>query len=238
VVGGGVGKSVQARSLAARIADAKLTRGWIVAPDLARARTVIASLPALAELELEISDLAGLADAIDAQGMLDGRRVVAMHVARSADAEEWLARRGAFEIVLSLTRASEAWLRALATPSPRLVLRQLTHERLTESAQGDVDLTDFFASFRHDVPVIGVPACVIARSPRQEPPTLDASMLSSDGALEVFRFTRRHIEAGYMTKALRCRTCVHDATCAGMHVNYVRAHGYGLMRPVLQASGA
>ncbi len=238
VVGGGVGKSTQARSLAKRIADAKLTRGWIVAPDLSRARGVIASLPALAELELEIADLAGVADAIDASDMLDGRRVVALHVARSADAEAWLARRGAFEIVLSLTRQNEAWLRALETPSPRLVLRQLTHERLTESASDDVDLTDFFGAFAHDVPVIGVPACVIGRAPRQEPATLDASMLTSDGALEVFRFTRRHIEAGYMTKALRCRTCVHDATCAGMHVNYVRAHGYGLMRPVLQASGA
>ena len=156
-----------------------------------------------------------------------------MHAKRAEDAETLLAR-GAFEVILALTKTTEPWLRALESASPRLVLRQLTHERLTESASEDVDLPAFFATFRHDVPVVGVPACVLGRAPRHEPPTLDASMLTPEGALEVFRFTRRHIEAGYMTKALRCRTCVHDASCRGMHVNYVRAHGYGLMQPVLE----
>jgi MoaA/NifB/PqqE/SkfB family radical SAM enzyme len=234
-----IGRAAQApRPLGARIADAGVKRGWIVAPDLASARAAAAVHPTLTELELELGDLGGLASTLDSQGRLDGTRVVAVHVADSRDAESLLAQEGSFEVVLALTQSNEAWLRALGTPSPRLVLRQPTHERLTESARQDVDLVSFFAAFRHEVPVIGVPACVLGRPPREEPPTLDAAMLGPEGGLEVFRFTRRHIQAGYMTKALRCKTCVHDAACRGMHVNYVRAHGYELMQPVVEASAA
>lgn len=35
-----------------------------------------------------------------------------------------------------------------------------------------------------------------------------------------------------MTRSLRCAGCAHAASCAGMHVNFVRAHGYASMQPV------
>lgn len=235
VIGGSAiaaAKAAAPRALEERLRAASIARGWIVAPDLAAAREVIAAQPALLDLELELGSLAGLLDALDGD-RLDGRRVVAVHAQSVADAEALLARKGDFEVVLALTTRTQGWLLGLDAADPRLALRQLTHERLTESASEDVDLTAFFATFRHEVPVIGVPACVIGRAPREEPPTLDAAMLAPDGSLEVFRFTRRHVQAGYYTKALRCKTCVHDTSCRGMHVNYVRAHGYALMRPVL-----
>ncbi|MDQ3035166.1 MAG: radical SAM protein [Myxococcota bacterium] len=239
VIGGaGTATSVAARPLAERIASAKIERAWIVAPDLAAARVAIASQPALAELELELESFEGLGAALDEgqEGRLDGRRVVAVHASTSGDAEALLAMARSFEVVLALTTQTAPWLLASGAPDPRLALRQRTHERLTESATDDVDLAAFFGEYRHDVPVIGVPACVIGRAPREEPPTLDAAMLSPEGALEIFRFTRRHVEAGYFTKALRCSTCIHDPSCRGLHVNYVRAHGYSAMRPV--TSGA
>src|SRR5256885_13137726 len=48
-----------------------------------------------------------------------------------------------------------------------------------------------------------------------------------------FRFTKRYILEHYWTKSLRCKGCVHFDACQGMHVNYVRAHGYGVMQPVV-----
>ena len=33
-------------------------------------------------------------------------------------------------------------------------------------------------------------------------------------------------------RALRCRSCAFDADCRGLHVNYVRAHGYEVMQPI------
>ncbi|WP_083457082.1 radical SAM protein [Sandaracinus amylolyticus] len=227
--------AVKPRTLDERIGAASITCGWIVAPDLARAREAIAAHRALTDVELELGSIDGLLAALDGDH-LDGRRVIAVHVKDVADAETLLASPHGFDVVVALTTRTQPWLLAMASPPARLVLRQPTHERLTESASEDVDLPAFFAAFRHDVPVIDVPACVIGRAPRAQPATLDASMLSAEGALEIFRFTRRHIESGYMTKALRCRTCVHDATCRGMHVNYVRAHGYGLMRPIVETS--
>ncbi|MBX3248067.1 MAG: radical SAM protein [Myxococcales bacterium] len=220
-----------ARSLDERLEHAGVTFGWIVAPNLERARAALAAHPSLRELELELEQLDGLADALDGD-TLDGRVVRAIHAQTAEEAEALLALPGRFEVVLALRRSTEAWLLALSDPDPRLVLRQRTHERLTESAEDDVDLGAFFAAFRHDVPVVGVPACVLGRSPRVEPPTLDAAMLAPEGALEIFRFTQRHIEAGYFTKALRCGGCARDAECRGLHVNYVRAHGYDVMKPI------
>ncbi|MCZ7680103.1 MAG: hypothetical protein M5U28_15595 [Sandaracinaceae bacterium] len=46
------------------------------------------------------------------------------------------------------------------------------------------------------------------------------------------RYARRYILEGYRSKSLRCRSCVHDAACDGLHINQVRAHGYAWMRPV------
>jgi len=67
-------------------------------------------------------------------------------------------------------------------------------------------------------------------APRQ---ALDTAMRSLDGKLEIFRYTRRYIMAGYRTKSLRCGTCVENARCEGVHINYVRAHGYGTLRPLV-----
>jgi hypothetical protein len=57
-------------------------------------------------------------------------------------------------------------------------------------------------------------------------------MMTPEGRLEIFRYTRRYILEGYRTKSLRCTTCAHFDGCSGMHINYVRAHGYAVMEPV------
>ena len=84
------------------------------------------------------------------------------------------------------------------------------------------------------MPVEGVPACILGRTPRSEPPTLDTAMMRPDGRLEIFRYTRRYILDGYRSKSLRCRRCVHDGECEGLHINQVRAHGYAWLEPVTE----
>ena len=61
---------------------------------------------------------------------------------------------------------------------------------------------------------------------------LDTAMRGADGQLEIFRYTRRYILEGYRTKSLRCTDCRENARCDGLHINYVRAHGYSAMQPV------
>ena len=137
-----------------------------------------------------------------------------------------------FEVTVLLSNDTAPWLLSLEAPSERIVVKQPFYERLTESAGHDVDLRDFFSKLKHPLQVEGVPACVTGRPPKTRPVTLDTAMMTPDGKLEIFRYAKKYILEHYLTKSLRCKTCVHNATCSGMHVNYVRAHGYDLMVPV------
>lgn len=205
-----------------------VSRYWIVAENLTAARAVLADLPPAVPVELELDDVSG----IDA-GAVDGRPIRAVHARTEAAARSLLAVDATFEVLVHLGRATAAYLLALDQPSPRLAIWQPTHERLTESAAEDVELRPFFTAFRHAVPVEGVPACVLGRAPRERGSVLDLATIEPGRGLEIFRFTERYVASGYRTKALRCKTCVHDATCSGVHVNYVRAHGYGLLEPIV-----
>ena len=140
------------------------------------------------------------------------------------------------EVVLALTTTVAPWLLELdAPPTRRFALRQPTWERLTESKSQDVDLRAFFAALRFAVPVDGLPRC-IAPGARERRTTYDTAMGTPDGKLEAFRYVQRYILDGYRTKSLRCSSCVHEPSCEGLHVNYVRAHGFDAMQPI-SASG-
>jgi hypothetical protein len=185
------------------------------------------------EIELELERYAGLEQASKEGGAWAGRRLVRAVAASRAEAEALLAIDADFEVVVMLTRETAPWLLSLSKISPRLVVRQPTYERLTENAANDVDLRAFFDAFSRDVPVENVPACVSGRAPRARPGVLDAAMMDESGRLEIFRYARRYILDHYATKSLRCKSCMHVASCDGMHVNFVRAHGYGVMVPVV-----
>jgi molybdenum cofactor biosynthesis enzyme MoaA len=205
---------------------------WIVARGLAEAAHAARGLPAATGFELELEDYAGLAEALDDEGRLWGRPLVACRVRKAEVARALLELPRSFEVRLELRRGNEPWLRSLASAPARLALVQPTHERLTASADEDLDLPAFFADVRHDLPVEGVPACILGRAPRLPPPTLDAAMLDDDGTLEIFRYARRYVLDRFYTKSLRCKSCKHDGECRGLHINYVRAHGYAVMQPI------
>ncbi len=198
----------------------------IRAPDLARARTAMAAFPHIGALELELEDISGISQ------MVDGRTVRRVVTSRAADAAKLLALDATFEVVVELRRENEAWLLSLGDPPARLVVRQPTYERLTEAEAQDLDLRAFFGRFSKTVPVEGVPACISGRVPREPASVLDTTMMSTDGRVEIFRYARRYLLDHYRTKSLRCQACAHDATCDGLHVNFVRAHGYAVMEPV------
>jgi hypothetical protein len=104
---------------------------------------------------------------------------------------------------------------------------------MSEAQSRDLDLRAFFGGFTAEVPVEGVPACVLGRTPREPPKTLDSAMMLPNGQLEIFRYIQRYIVDRYKARSLRCKPCVHASRCEGMHINYIRAHGYELMQPVL-----
>jgi len=216
---------------------------WLVSPSLDRIREEAGAdgkLPTLfadtTELELELDDYAGLLEALEPGDGLFGKRVTRVVVKTVADAEAMLAHPGEFEVCVELSRDVEAWLLDIAKQDQapaRLALRQPTYERLTESAERDLDLPAFFSEFHHPVPVDDVPSCVLGRPARKRREQLDTSMLTLDGKIEIFRYIKRYILDRYWRKSLRCKPCKYNQDCRGMHISYIRAHGFALMTPVV-----
>ncbi len=215
----------------ALVAEAGAKTLWIQAPDIASALPSIERFAGVTDLVLELASYDGLIEALT-DGHIRGRRLRAARTDSATTARALLSLDGDFEVVVALNRETASWLRSLPSVSPRLSVFQPTYERLTENAHRDVDLREFFAALDASVPVEGVPACVLGRAPRVPARVLDTTMMLPDGRLEIFHYAKRYILDHYRTKSLRCRGCSHDASCDGLHVNYVRAHGYSVMQPI------
>jgi len=221
VLGGGA--PVHYPSLAEHVAAAD--RVWVVAADVAEAEAAIAGL-SVSALELELDDPSGVAS------HLAGVPVVRL-VARSPEqAQALLAVDAEFEVAVALSKDTAPWLLSLESAPSRLSVVQPTHDRLTTAAERDVDLGPFFEAFELDVPVDGVPTCIAGARARTAPGTLDTAMMTPEGRLEIFRYARRYVQSDYRVKSLRCKACVHVDTCEGLHVNHVRAFGFGALQPV------
>jgi molybdenum cofactor biosynthesis enzyme MoaA len=202
----------------------------VVARDVAQARLLASRFPGLPHLELRLDDWSGVDE------LVRERDVTRVEARTSAAARDLLAKDARFEVVVDLTVETAAWLLSLDRVPDRLALRQPTYERLTEAREHDVDLRDFFGKLAMlagpQPPVEGVAACMLGRQPRQRPAVLDLAGFDEGERLEIFRWTRRYLVSGYMTRSLRCAGCAHASACTGMHVNFVRAHGYASMQPV------
>ncbi|HJL15632.1 MAG TPA: radical SAM protein [Sandaracinaceae bacterium LLY-WYZ-13_1] len=234
---GGATTRLEHLSIPERASRAGAARFAVKAPDLVEALEALVPFSGVEAVELALDDYAGLAEALGEGDALGDGTLVRATAATPAQAEALLAMDATFEVEVLLTNGTAEWLLALDPVPARLALRQPTYERLTEAAEHDVDLPAFFARFSAEVPVEGVTACVLGRAPRFAPPTLDTAMMREDGRIEIFRYARRYILERYTSKSLRCRRCVHDDACAGLHINQVRAHGYRWIEPVTEERG-
>ncbi|KIG14435.1 Radical SAM domain heme biosynthesis protein [Enhygromyxa salina] len=212
---------------------------WLVSPDLEHAQADAARIDSLfagtTQLELQLQNYAGVAEALAKSPTLFGKQVTRVIVRTAADAEAMLAVDADFEVCVELSKHVEPWLLEVAAREQapaRLALRQPTYERQTESGELDLDLPVFFSQFQHAVPVDDVPSCVIGRPARTRREQLDTSMMNLQGKLEIFRYIKRYIMDRYWRKSLRCKTCIYTQDCRGMHISYIRAHGFALMQPV------
>lgn len=201
---------------------------WIRAATPADAVALAASLPG-EELWLDLDSWEGFDPA-----PLGPKRLTRAFAGTPEDLAALLALDADFEVTAWLVRPVAAWLVAQGWGSvtPRLSLALRTWERASEARSHDADLPAFFAAFPHPVPVEGVPQCLSGRAPRPSPRVLDLHTLTPDGRLDPLGFTDRFIRDGFHTKSRRCAGCRIDGACAGVHINWVRAHGYGPLRPL------
>jgi MoaA/NifB/PqqE/SkfB family radical SAM enzyme len=49
---------------------------------------------------------------------------------------------------------------------------------------------------------------------------------------DIHTFVDFFIDYRYFVKSTRCFSCRHNKACAGMHINYIREHGFKVLKPV------
>lgn len=185
------------------------------------------------EMELELDDYAGLEAAIAADGTLFGKTLTRCYTDSAETMTRLLGLDASFEVAVFLTRTTEPALSALRSPQPaRLVLVQRNYDLVSDAHANDVDTKAFFAVYTAPIPVENVPTCILGREPRKHPRMLDVAMLGSDSRIDMTAYTKRYVADAYYTKALRCGKCSENAACRGVHVNWVRAHGFAALAPL------
>jgi hypothetical protein len=183
----------------------------------------------VAPLELDLPGLARLPRPLAARV----RRAVAR---RPADLEAALALPGAV-VEIPVERATAALARvALGRAPERVVLRLPGRELMSETYERDLPPAELARlAALPGARAEGIPACLgsVALPPA---PALDVGILhrdpERDGRVDLFAFVSWYVRERYLTRSLRCGACVHADRCEGAHINYVRTHGFGFMRPV------
>ncbi|MGE3669161.1 MAG: radical SAM protein [Polyangiaceae bacterium] len=181
-------------------------------------------------LYLELESFAGL------EAALDGDRFAGLELqrcyARTPEQANLLFKmERSFEVCVALTQQTAGVIEA-QRENPRLALEQPNYDRVTEQLRGDVALREVLRALPDNIPVENVPACIAGREPRSVKTRLDAAMLGADARIDMTKYTKRYIADRYYTKSRRCKECKFDASCRGVHINFVRAHGYKELEPV------
>lgn len=199
----------------------------VVAENASRARALAALSPS-AELWLELESYRDL-DSADLGGRAVGRIFVATAV-DLARVRDWP---GEFEIAVMLRAETAPLVPSLETLGARLLVCAPSYERVTDQQREDVDTRALCRALPAAVRTRGIPACLGGREPERREAVFDTAALGPDGRVDMARHTRRFIAAGFMTKSRRCGDCRYDARCAGVHINFARAHGYRMLEPVV-----
>lgn len=135
------------------------------------------------------------------------------------------------ELAIVLTKAVEPVLRERGELAEHVVLVQPSYDRVTLARERDVELRPLLDALGGAFCTEGVVSCLGGR-PRAEGLVLDAAALGADGRVAMPAFTQRFVAEGFRTKALRCGGCAENARCPGVHVNWVRAHGFEPLAPI------
>jgi pyruvate-formate lyase-activating enzyme len=215
--------------LTGKLPDAPIAR--IVAPNVEQAANLVTKVPQ-AMVELELDSYRSFAEAMDGDGKLAGKQIVACYTGDAETAKTLLTLGGSIEVRVFLNPATESMIRALGQPPANLVIVQKNYDLVSDAQANDVDTKSFFQTYSYPVAVENVPACIVGRSVRPTRKILDMEMLGADTRLDMVAYTKRYVADGYYTKALRCKDCRENASCRGVHVNWVRAHGFGAVEPI------
>ena len=171
-------------------------------------------LPVLPQWDLPASVNASLASIEGADA-----GVMQRYLAAPSDVQRWLPMEaGLAEVVPPGTEVRQN-TRIFAVP----------RDYLSESRQKDASPEAIRALVERYGRILGMPDC-LGGEPLVQPKT-DLTLRDEEGKLDLVRFTDWFIRNAYRVKSLRCGRCQRTGTCQGLHINYARNHGFGVLTP-------
>jgi len=143
-----------------------------------------------------------------------------------------------FEIVLDREGAGTALdlEEEVKAYADRLVFTLRNHEYVSESRESDPSpdhirlLSKFAHRFRN------IPQCVTGYEPEgNDRRVLWDSYVDAKGLIDLDAYVHHFVVQEYYSKSVRCGDCIFNESCEGLHINYIRNHGYKVCDP--QGSG-
>jgi hypothetical protein len=206
----------------------------VMAPTAMQAEALVSRLRAKA-LRLRLENLHDLSRAIGKQARLADIPVKEVLVSQPENLPYAMACESV-DIVVELNRSMAPLLPSLGAQAHRLVIEQPTYDRLTDASQFDIDLTQWVLGY--SVRMRGIAPCLGGGEPQRPQPLLDAGILRSDGSLDPQLLTAYFVKDRFFSKSLRCKRCHWNEDCLGMHLNWLRAHGFAALNPIFDPAGS
>ncbi len=149
------------------------------------------------------------------------------------------------EVDVHLTRSTATWLRshadALATVQRPWRIHQPAYETLREAKSNDVaDPYELVGALGGRPRVSGLAPCLAPGAELiDERRVVSHRLFDGDTGRPVIReLAKHHVAEHYRAKSLRCRDCMVNDRCAGIHINRIRANGLALARPLVAGEHA
>ncbi len=213
----------------------------------------------LPEIVLRLDDYAGIGEGHAALGVGEITRLTLWREGQMADIAAELARHAELEVELWVNQETLPILKALLDPSPPLPLERVVvvlanRSRLTAVERDEVSPEAVRAVLAELPPgslrVRNLPPCLAGGQTQDDPefpaagvdrlrPELVCEEPRRDGValLDPFAFAAQFILDHYYARSLRCERCDCRAVCRGLHINALRAFGFGVLSPE-RAAGA
>lgn len=74
-------------------------------------------------------------------------------------------------------------------------------------------------------PLINIPHCLWGSG-------VFETYANMDPTYTLWDYTQKYINNLYRKKSLRCKTCIHNASCQGIHINFIRSYGFDILQPI------
>jgi pyruvate-formate lyase-activating enzyme len=115
----------------------------------------------------------------------------------------------------------------------RLIFTLRNHEYVSESRSLDPTPEDIASLATSGRRFRNVPECLTGYAPEgTDRRILDSLIVDSKGLIDLDAYVHHYVVEEYYSKSRRCDSCIKKDDCEGLHINYLRNHGYKMCAPI------